>query len=275
MKKILKVILSLLLTVVLLLVTVFVIPVKVNTKYDDLLFEKEYLRYYVYNDTEYKYISDRNIFVSFSEAGIENDTASSSKKSDFPNNEDSYDLEYIYDGNVKRVFVRKYSRIIDFISPQEYLLVGNYYLVFIDKDWVTLSGQRLFSNSTIKMPSLKSENIEKAVRYIGVPDYSFYGETAESFIKRLEADKDLYPVIEPEEIKDEAFIDDLTRELNENGNINQIVDKETKKYDSRIQEMQKKIDAEEENENTKIGKVRVYYKIYFKDQDFPFRLILY
>lgn len=275
MKKILKVILSLLLTVVLLLVTVFVIPVKVNTKYDDLLFEKEYLRYYVYNDTEYKYISDRNIFVSFSEAGIENETASSSKKSDFPNNEDSYDLEYIYDGNVKRVFVRKYSRIIDFISPQEYLLVGNYYLVFIDKDWVTLSGQRLFSNSTIKMPSLKSENIEKAVRYIGVPDYSFYGETAESFIKRLEADKDLYPVIEPEEIKDEAFIDDLTRELNENGNINQIVDKETKKYDSRIQEMQKKIDAEEENENTKIGKVRVYYKIYFKDQDFPFRLILY
>ena len=124
------------------------------------------------------------------------------------------------------------------------------------------------------MPDLKAENIEKIVKYIGVPDYDYYAKNADNFINYLKSDKDLY-VVQKEEISDDEFIDALVKEQNETGRIKKFVERETTEHKKEIQDMQKRVDADGKSNQKIIGTVKVYYKIYFKDQSFPFRLILY
>ena len=57
--------------------------------------------------------------------------------------------------------------------------------------------------------------------------------------------------------------------------IKKFVERETAEHKKEIQDMQKRVDADEKSNQKIIGTVKVYYKIYFKDQSFPFRLILY
>ena len=185
-----------------------------------------------------------------------------------------YYLEYLYNDNAKIVYKSKYKKIIDYIYPEEYLWFGNNYILCIKKYEKIDSSMLLFSRQTVKMPDLKAENIEKIVKYIGVPDYDYYAKSADNFINYLKSDKDLY-VVQKEEISDDEFIDALVKEQNETGRIKKFVERETAEHKKEIQDMQKRVDADEKSNQKIIGTVKVYYKIYFKDQSFPFRLILY
>ena len=115
---------------------------------------------------------------------------------------------------------------------------------------------------------------EKIVKYIGVPDYDYYAENITDFVNCLKSDKDLY-VVQKEEITDKSIIDTMLKEQYETGRITKFVENETEEHEKEIKEMQKRVEADEKNNQQIIGTVKVYYKIYFKDQSFPFRLILY
>lgn len=240
-------------------------PIGINTKTEDDLIKSSGFGIAFEGDT-YKFISMSGIFRFLDQADVECDY--------FRKDKCNYYLEYLYNDNAKIVYKSKYKKIIDYIYPEEYIWFGNNYILCMKKYKKIDSSMLLFSRQTVKMPDLKAENIEKVVRYIGVPDYDYYAESADDFVNYLKSDKDLY-VVQKEEISDNEFIDALVKEQNETGRIKKVAERETTEHKKEIQDMQNKVDADEKGKQKIIGTVKVYYKIYFKDQSFPFRLILY
>ena len=116
---------------------------------------------------------------------------------------------------------------------------------------------------------MKRENIEKIEQCIGIPDYSYSSENCEKFIDDLKSEHDRYSV-QKKDIFDSDFIEKLADEFSRKGHIDEIVDAASEENKQTIKEAQAKVDSNPENEY----KVKVYYKIYFKDNKFPFRLIL-
>ena len=168
-----------------------------------------------------------DIFKSINEAGIETgslfENLSNDEKSSFRLNlNEGYGLEYIYDGNIKNIYPRKYKRIIDYIDPIEYLLIGDYYLLIIDHN-SSSSHERLLKNSSIKMPEMKRENIEKIEQCIGIPDYSYSSENCEKFIDDLKSEHDRY-IVQRKDIFDSDFIGKLADEFRRKGHIDGIID---------------------------------------------------
>lgn len=240
-------------------------PIGINTKNDDDLVKSSGFGL-TFEDETYKFVSMSGVLHLLNYADVECDY--------FRRDYCDYYLEYLYNDNVKIVYKSKYKKIIDYIYPEEYLWFGNNYILCIKKYEKIDSSMLLFSRQTVKMPDLKAENIEKIVKYIGVPDYDYYAKNADNFINYLKSDKDLY-VVQKEEISDDEFIDALVKEQNETGRIKKFVERETAEHKKEIQDMQKRVDADGKSNQKIIGTVKVYYKIYFKDQSFPFRLILY
>ena len=267
---------------VLILLIVFIMPVKINTKNDEDIFKTDRQTFsddILYNGKTYTNAQKGNIFSSIEEAGIETDISfenlSDDEKNSFRSNlYEGYRLEYIYDGNIKPIYPRKYKRIIDYLNPMQYLLIGDYYLLFIDQENISTSHEWLFKNSSIKMPDMKSENIEKIEEYIGVPYYRYSSTDCELFIKDLTSEHDLHNVTR-RELTNSSFIDEITDEFRKEGNIDSFVISATKENKTIINKAQSEIDNNQKDCFSKENcKVVVYYKIYFKDKRFPFRLIL-
>lgn len=278
-KKYLKVLLwivSILLTPIIICLIVMKMPINVNTRNDEDIFKQNkqsYSQGIFYNGKEYTDAQNGNIFKSINEAGIEIgslfENLSNAEKSSFRLNlNEEYGLEYIYDGNIKKIYPRKYKRIIDYIDPIEYLLIGDYYLLIIDQN-SSSSHERLLKNSSIKIPEMKRENIEKIEQCIGIPDYFYSSENCEKFIDDLKSEHDRY-IVQRKDIFDNDFIEKLADEFRHKGHIDGIVDAASEENKQIIKEAQAKVDSDPENEY----KVKVYYKIYFKDEKFPFRLVL-
>ena len=262
-------------------IVVFKMPINVNTRNDEDIFKQNkqsYSQGIFYNGKEYTDAQNGNIFKSINEAGIEIgsifENLSNAEKSSFRLNlNEGYGLEYIYDGNIKNIYPRKYKRIIDYIDPIEYLLIGDYYLLIIDHN-SSSSHERLLKNSSIKMPEMKRENIEKIEQCIGIPNYSYSSENCEKFIDDLKSEHDLYNV-ERKELTNSDFIYSFTDEFRKKGNVDSFVIAATKENQTIISKAQTEIDKSQ-NEDSSIAnsKIVVYYKIYFKESQFPFRLIL-
>lgn len=262
-------------------IVVFKMPINVNTRNDEDIFKQNkqsYSQGIFYNGKEYTDAQNGNIFKSINEAGIEIgsifENLSNAEKSSFRLNlNEGYGLEYIYDGNIKNIYPRKYKRIIDYIDPIEYLLIGDYYLLIIDHN-SSSSHERLLKNSSIKMPEMKRENIEKIEQCIGIPNYSYSSENCEKFIDDLKSEHDLYNV-ERKELTNSDFINSFTDEFRKKGNVDSFVIAATKENQTIISKAQTEIDKSQ-NEDSSIAnsKIVVYYKIYFKESQFPFRLIL-
>lgn len=279
-KKYLKVLLwlvSILLTPIIICLIVMKMPINVNTRNDEDIFKQNNQTYsysILYGGKEFTDAKSGNVFSSLEESGIESEiplgySMDTGEKHRFISNaHEGYGLEYIYDGNIKKIYPRKYKRIIDYIDPIEYLLIGDYYLLIIDQS-SSSSHERLLKNSPIKMPEMKRENIEKIEQCIGIPDYSYSSENCEKFIDDLKSEHDRY-IVQRKDIFDSDFIEKLADEFRRKGHIDGIVDAASEENKQIIKEAQAKVDSDPENEY----KVKVYYKIYFKDEKFPFRLVL-
>lgn len=279
-KKYLKVLLwivSILLTPIVICLIIMKMPINVNTRNDEDIFKQNNQTYsysILYGGKEFTDAKSGNVFKSLEESGIESEiplgySMDTGEKHRFISNAyEGYGLEYIYDGNIKNIYPRKYKRIIDYIDPIEYLLIGDYYLLIIDQN-SSSSHERLLKNSSIKMPEMKRENIEKIEQCIGIPDYSYSSENCEKFIDDLKSEHDRY-IVQRKDIFDSDFIGKLADEFRRKGHIDGIIDAASEENKQIIKEAQAKVDSDPENEY----KVKVYYKIYFKDDKFPFRLIL-
>lgn len=279
-KKYLKVLLwivSILLTPIIICLIVMKMPINVNTRNDEDIFKQNNQTYsysILYGGKEFTDAKSGNVFSSLEWSGIESEiplgySMDTGEKHRFISNaHEGYGLEYIYDGNIKKIYPRKYKRIIDYIDPIEYLLIGDYYLLIIDQN-SSSSHERLLKNSSIKMPEMKRENIEKIEQCIGIPDYFYSSENCEKFIDDLKSEHDRY-IVQRKDIFDSDFIEKLADEFRRKGHIDGIVDAASEENKQIIKEAQAKVDSDPENEY----KVKVYYKIYFKDDKFPFRLIL-
>ena len=279
-KKYLKVLLwivSILLTPIIICLIVMKMPINVNTRNDEDIFKQNNQTYsysILYGGKEFTDAKSGNVFSSLEESGIESEiplgySMNTGEKHRFISNaHEGYGLEYIYDGNIKKIYPRKYKRIIDYIDPIEYLLIGDYYLLIIDQN-SSSSHELLLKNSPIKMPEMKRENIEKIEQCIGIPDYFYSSENCEKFIDDLKSEHDRY-IVQRKDIFDSDFIEKLADEFRRKGHIDGIVDAASEENKQIIKEAQAKVDSDPENEY----KVKVYYKIYFKDDKFPFRLIL-
>lgn len=171
-KKYLKVLLwivSILLTPIIICLIVMKMPINVNTRNDEDIFKQNNQTYsysILYGGKEFTDAKSGNVFSSLEGSGIESEiplgySMDTGEKHRFISNAHvGYGLEYIYDGNIKKIYPRKYKRIIDYIDPIEYLLIGDYYLLIIDQN-SSSSHELLLKNSSIKMPEMKRENIEK------------------------------------------------------------------------------------------------------------------
>lgn len=279
-KKYLKVLLwivSILLTPIIICLIVMKMPINVNTRNDEDIFKQNNQTYsysILYGGKEFTDAKSENVFSSLEGSGIESEiplgySMDTGEKHRFISNAHvGYGLEYIYDGNIKKIYPRKYKRIIDYIDPIEYLLIGDYYLLIIDQN-SSSSHELLLKNSSIKMPEMKRENIEKIEQCIGIPDYFYSSENCEKFIDDLKSEHDRY-IVQRKDIFDSDFIEKLADEFRRKGHIDGIVDAASEENKQIIKEAQAKVDSDPENEY----KVKVYYKIYFKDEKFPFRLVL-
>lgn len=263
------------LTPIILLLAIMKIPVAINTDSDEPLLQEINNLSYVYKGKSYLNPHKDNFFTSLENVGIKSEIPlgyadDSPEKRRFDSNAYvGYHLEYIYDGNVKRVYANRFKKIIDYISPEEYLILGDYYLVFIDQESMSSSREWLFTNCTIQMPEMKKENIEKIEQCIGIPDYYYSTENSEKFIDDLKSKHDRY-IVQRKDIFDGDFIEKLADEFRRKGHIDGIVDMASEENKQIIKEAQAKIDSNPENEY----QVIVYYKVYFKDDKFPFRLVL-
>ena len=264
------------LTPIILLLAIMKVPIARNTNYYEPLLYKTDMRNFVYEGKLYSNGNKGNLFGSLGGSGIKSEIPlgypeESVEKIKFvdSNAYGSYHLEYIYDGNVKRVYASRFKKIIDYISPEEYLILGDYYLLYLGFDFMSTSGQALFANCEIQMPEMKKENIEKIEQCIGIPDYFYSTENSEKLIDDLKSEHDRYNV-QRKDIFDSDFIEKLADEFRRKGYIDEIVDAATEENKNIIKEAQAKVDSNPENED----KVMVYYKIYFKDEKFPFRLVL-
>ena len=279
-KKYLKVLLwivSILLTPIIICLIVMKMPINVNTRNDEDIFKQNNQTYsysILYGGKEFTDAKSENVFSSLEGSGIESEiplgySMDTGEKHRFISNAHvGYGLEYIYDGNIKKIYPRKYKRIIDYIDPIEYLLIGDYYLLIIDQN-SSSSHELLLKNSSIKMPEMKRENIEKIEQCIGIPDYFYSSEKCEKFIDDLKSEHDRY-IVQRNDIFDSYCIEKLADEFRRKGHIDGIVDAASEENKQIIKEAQAKVDSDPENEY----KVKVYYKIYFKDEKFPFRLVL-
>ena len=279
-KKYLKVLLwivSILLTPIIICLIVMKMPINVNTRNDEDIFKQNNQTYsysILYGGKEFTDAKSGNVFNSLEGSGIESEiplgySMDTGEKHRFISNAHvGYGLEYIYDGNIKKIYPRKYKRIIDYIDPIEYLLIGDYYLLIIDQN-SSSSHECLLKNSSIKMPEMKRENIEKIEQCIGIPDYFYSSENCEKFIDDLKSEHDRH-IFQRKDIFDSDFIEKLADEFRRKGHIDGIVDAASEENKQIIKEAQAKVDSDPENEY----KVKVYYKIYFKDEKFPFRLVL-
>ena len=279
-KKYLKVLLwivSILLIPIIICLIVMKMPINVNTRNDEDIFKQNNQTYsysILYGGKEFTDAKSGNVFNSLEGSGIESEiplgySMDTGEKHRFISNAHvGYGLEYIYDGNIKKIYPRKYKRIIDYIDPIEYLLIGDYYLLIIDQN-SSSSHECLLKNSSIKMPEMKRENIEKIEQCIGIPDYFYSSENCEKFIDDLKSEHDRY-IVQRKDIFDSDFIEKLADEFRRKGHIDGIVDAASEENKQIIKEAQAKVDSDPENEY----KVKVYYKIYFKDEKFPFRLVL-
>jgi len=267
-KKYLKVLLwivSILLTPIIICLIVMKMPINVNTRNDEDIFKQNNQTYsysILYGGKEFTDAKSGNVFSSLEGSGIESEiplgySMDTGEKHRFISNAHvGYGLEYIYDGNIKKIYPRKYKRIID------------YYLLIIDQN-SSSSHELLLKNSSIKMPEMKRENIEKIEQCIGIPDYFYSSENCEIFIDDLKSEHDRY-IVQRKDIFDSDFIEKLADEFRRKGHIDGIVDAASEENKQIIKEAQAKVDSDPENEY----KVKVYYKIYFKDEKFPFRLVL-
>lgn len=270
-------IVSILLTPIIICLIVMKMPINVNTRNDEDIFKQNNQTYsysILYGGKEFTDAKSENVFSSLEGSGIESEiplgySMDTGEKHRFISNAHvGYGLEYIYDGNIKKIYPRKYKRIIDYIDPIEYLLIGDYYLLIIDQN-SSSSHELLLKNSSIKMPEMKRENIEKIEQCIGIPDYFYSSENCEKFIDDLKSEHDRY-IVQRKDIFDSDFIEKLADEFRRKGHIDGIVDAASEENKQIIKEAQAKVDSDPENEY----KVKVYYKIYFKDEKFPFRLVL-
>lgn len=254
--------------IALLLIALFVwlVPVARTTKDADLIMQESVLANYSYNYNghDYENFSSQGAFVH------ERNLESAGIKTELTLEADYYRLEYVSTGDIKKIYDSKYRTIYELIHKSEYVDIdGRFIASTSDEQFMRHAHVYFYGWQRYEMPELTPENIEKVVRYIGVPNYEYYGETADEFIESMYAEKDLYQVAEPEAITDEAFIDELLKEVAENESAHEIVVSENQKHSTEISEMQEKLDADDF-----YGNVTVYYKIYFKNTNFPFRLIL-
>lgn len=263
MLKALKILGCIILSLIAIFLFVWLVPVARTTKDDSLIMQKSVLDYR-YNGHDYENYSTQGAFVAdynLECAGI---------KTELNLETDYYRLEYVSTGDIKEIYGSKYKTIYDLIHKYEYVDIdGRFIASTSNEQFMRHAHVYFYGWQRYEMPELKLENIEKVVRYIGVPNYEYYGETADEFIESMYAEKDLYQAVEPEVITDKAFIDELLTEVVENQSAHEIVISENQKYTSELSEMQEKLDADDID-----GSVTVYYKIYFKDTNFPFRLIL-
>ena len=275
LRRIFSTIVRILLALIIIYLIIMKVPIARNTNYYDPLLYKTDMLNFVYEGKLYTNGNKGNLFRSLGGSGIKSEiplgySEDSPEKIRFDSNAyGGYHLEYIYDGNVKRVYANRFKKIIDYISPEEYLILGDYYLLYIGFDFMSTSGQALFTNCAIQMPEVKKENIEKIEQCIGIPDYSYSSENCEKFIDDLKSEHDRYNV-QRKDIFDSDFIEKLADEFRRKGHIDEIVDAASEENKQIIEEAQAKVDSNPENEY----EIIVYYKIYFKDEKFPFRLVL-
>lgn len=275
LRRIFSTIVRILLALIIIYLIIMKVPIGRNTNYYAPLLYKTDMLNFVYEGKLYTNGNKGNLFRSLGGSGIKSEiplgySEDSPEKIRFDSNAyGGYHLEYIYDGNVKRVYANRFKKIIDYISPEEYLILGDYYLLYIGFDFMSTSGQALFTNCAIQMPEVKKENIEKIEQCIGIPDYSYSSENCEKFIDDLKSEHDRYNV-QRKDIFDSDFIEKLADEFRRKGHIDEIVDAASEENKQIIEEAQAKVDSNPENEY----EIIVYYKIYFKDEKFPFRLVL-
>ncbi len=275
MRKIIKCIVSILFIPVFLYLIIMKMPIAINPGFCEPLLHRIDMFNFAYEDKMYTNHHDGSVFTSLEEAGIKSEiplgySEDTGEKRRFDSNaRGAYYLEYIYDGNVKRVYLSRFKKIIDYLFPEEYMIIGDYYLLFLDQEGMSTSREWLFTNCTIQMPEMKRESIEKIEQCIGIPDYSYSSENCEKFIDDLKSEHDRYSV-QKKDIFDSDFIEKLADEFRRKGHIDGIVDAASEENKQTIKEAQAKVDSNPENEY----KVKVYYKIYFKDDKFPFRLVL-
>ena len=160
LRRIFLTILKVLLVPIITYLIVMKVPIAINTdSFEPLLYETDMLNF-VYEGKLYTNGHKGNLFTSLGEAGIKSEiplgySEDSAEKHRFDSNAYvGYHLEYIYDGNVKRVYPSRFKKIDDFINPEEYLIIGDYYLLFLGQRFMTISGQSLLTNCTIQMPEM-------------------------------------------------------------------------------------------------------------------------
>lgn len=146
-----------------------------------------------------------------------------------------------------------------------YSLCDNYIVMFDKSEHYMFSRCWLYASDDIYMPDLVAENIESIEECMGVPEYSYSGDNAESLRDSLISNKDICPIFK-NIIKDENDIKSFLEGYLSLGNVekfqNEVILKHKDDYNSLVAEY-----------NT--IRAKVYYKITFNNATFPFKLIIY
>lgn len=174
---------------------------------------------------------------------------------------DSATLEYCFDSErIKEVFFKEYSTCFDFYClKKNYLLNDNYLL--IDEGGIGSQQYNLYIKNKVSIPRLAAENIEYIEQNVGVYFHQYYSHFK---IEELGSPCDSY-VADKKIFYSNDYIKDFVTLLESDGGVSRLVIN-TKATFKDYYDFQKQYYSND--------LIEVYYKIKFKNTDFPFLLVL-
>lgn len=210
---------------------------------------------FIYQDKTYSSLS-KHVFSSFNELGFENNehdlTFSNCK------------LEYIGLGNIK--FIERSGEV------NYYDLDDKFVISYDNSDHYFFSKIWLYTDNSLTLPDFTTENISEIQECIGVPRFAGYDEFFEWNHQAMDYTmKDVYTefLYTNDRINDPTFIKRFVDEVIESGSVKSMADEVMTSNEDKV----KKAQEEYSSRYTDNEKISVYYKVCFKNEDFPFRLI--
>lgn len=201
-------------------------------------------------------LTSKHIFGYFHDLGFR-----TGEKTQYLNN---CKLEYTGSGNLK--YFKENGNVYYYALDDHFIIkYDNNEDYFFSKVW-------LYTDKSLTPPDFTAENISEIRECIGVPRFAGYDEFFESDHQAKDYTmNDVYTefLYDSKSINDPVFIKKFTDEVKKSGSVKALADEAIKLNEDTVKKAQEKYNSQSSvNE-----KISVYYKVCFKDNDFPFRLI--
>lgn len=172
-------------------------------------------------------------------------------------------LEYTGEGKVQ--FIERKSKNNWYALDDHFLIQYDlsYYYMF-SRVW-------LHTDTALTQPDFVPENISEIQECIGVPQFDGYDSSFEANSDEAAFTLEQHNGFEysSKSISDKDFIERFVTEYKENLDVDSLIDEAKQTNDDII----KKAQAEYYEQTRLNENVTVYYKVCFKDADFPFKII--